>query len=67
MDNPRSAIHAIKGYFYQFDKTILELLQRSDNDAIYIEGLRTLILKPSMIIRQYNVNIMRAQSIIHLS
>lgn len=45
MDNPRSAIHAIKGYFYQFDKTILELLQRSDNDAIYIEGIEDIDLK----------------------
>ena len=39
MDNPRSAIGAIKGYFYQFDKTILELLKRSDEDVICIEGV----------------------------
>ncbi|WP_346081338.1 DUF4297 family anti-phage-associated protein [Gibbsiella dentisursi] len=45
MDNPRSAIHAIKGYFYQFDKTILELLQRADDDVIYIEGVEDIDLK----------------------
>ncbi|MGP3154720.1 DUF4297 family anti-phage-associated protein [Serratia marcescens] len=45
MDNPRSAIHAIKGYFYQFDKTILELLRRSDNDMILIEGVEDIDLK----------------------
>ncbi|MEY7635469.1 hypothetical protein AB9D22_09810, partial [Klebsiella pneumoniae] len=45
MDNPRSAISAIKGYFYQFDKTILELLKRSDNDVICIEGVEDIDLK----------------------
>lgn len=45
MDNPRSAIGAIKGYFYQFDKTILELLKRSDEDVICIEGVEDIDLK----------------------
>lgn len=36
----RSAIDTIKGYFYQFDYTILSLLKLSqDTDAITIEGI----------------------------
>ncbi|EFA7015376.1 hypothetical protein C4P28_004381, partial [Escherichia coli] len=45
MDNSRNAIHAIKGYFYQFDKTILELLQGAEDDEIYIEGVEDIDLK----------------------
>ncbi|MCL7931345.1 DUF4297 family anti-phage-associated protein [Halomonas llamarensis] len=36
----REAIDTITGYFYQFDKTILELLQQEDTDvSICIEGI----------------------------
>lgn len=36
----REAIDTITGYFYQFDKTILELLnQDNENDAVCIEGI----------------------------
>ncbi len=36
----REAIDTITGYFYQFDKTILELLRQDDNDnSICIEGI----------------------------
>lgn len=45
MDSPRSAIHAIKGYFYQFDKTIVELLRAKDDDVIYVEGVEDIDLK----------------------
>ncbi|MWT20814.1 hypothetical protein GP965_07695 [Escherichia coli] len=46
MDSPRSAIHAIKGYFYQFDKTIVELLYaQDDDDVIYVEGVEDIDLK----------------------
>lgn len=45
MDSPRSAIHAIKGYFYQFDKTIVELLHAQDDDVIYVEGVEDIDLK----------------------
>ncbi|HAS1185996.1 TPA: hypothetical protein I3819_004381, partial [Enterobacter cloacae] len=45
MDSPRSAIHAIKGYFYQFDKTIVELLHTQDDDVIYVEGVEDIDLK----------------------
>ena len=46
MDSPRSAIHAIKGYFYQFDKTIVELLRaQDDDDVIYVEGVEDIDLK----------------------
>ena len=45
MDSPRSAIHAIKGYFYQFDKTIVELLHTQDDDVMYVEGVEDIDLK----------------------
>ncbi|MBB1400792.1 hypothetical protein [Pseudoalteromonas sp. SG45-1] len=36
----REAIDTITGYFYQFDKTILELLQQEQSDALVcIEGI----------------------------
>lgn len=36
----RSAVNTIKGYFYQFDNTILELLkQKEDSTQIIIEGV----------------------------
>lgn len=36
----RSATNTIKGYFYQFDNTILEILNKSDDSAhIVIEGV----------------------------
>lgn len=36
----REAIDTITGYFYQFDKTILEILQQENNDvSVYIEGI----------------------------
>jgi hypothetical protein len=35
----REAIDTITGYFYQFDKTILELLKDDDNASICIEGI----------------------------
>ncbi|GIU18093.1 hypothetical protein TUM4261_38460 [Shewanella sp. c952] len=36
----REAIDTITGYFYQFDKTILELLQQEEsNTLVCIEGI----------------------------
>jgi hypothetical protein len=35
----RSADSTIKGYFYQFDFTILQILNASDNDEITVEGI----------------------------
>lgn len=36
----REAIDTITGYFYQFDKSILELLKKdNDNASVYIEGI----------------------------
>jgi hypothetical protein len=35
----REAIDTITGYFYQFDKSILELLKQDDKASICIEGI----------------------------
>ncbi|SET24205.1 DUF4297 family anti-phage-associated protein [Thorsellia anophelis] len=35
----RSAHSTIKGYFYQFDKTILKLLEAAADDTIVVEGI----------------------------
>lgn len=36
----REATEAITGYFYQFDKTILEILEsKKDDDVIWVEGI----------------------------
>lgn len=40
MSKPRSAISTIKGYFYQFDKSILEILDQSnETNIVTIEGI----------------------------
>jgi len=40
MSKPRTAISTIKGYFYQFDKSILEILEQSDEtNIVTIEGV----------------------------
>ncbi|MBZ2038042.1 hypothetical protein K1J08_09215 [Streptococcus sanguinis] len=40
MSKPRSATNTIKGYFYQFDKSILEILEQSDEtNIVTIEGV----------------------------
>lgn len=40
MSKSRSAISTIKGYFYQFDKSILEILEQSDEtNIVTIEGV----------------------------
>ena len=40
----RSAIDTIVGYFYQFDKTILDLLNCDDDQTIVVEGIEDLDL-----------------------
>jgi hypothetical protein len=35
----RSAHAAIKGYEYQFDRTIIEILAATDNTAVHVEGI----------------------------
>lgn len=40
MSKPRSAISTIKGYFYQFDKSILEILEQpNETNRVTIEGV----------------------------
>ena len=40
MSKPRSATNTIKGYFYQFDKSILEILEQSnETNIVTIEGV----------------------------
>lgn len=36
---PRSADYTIKGFLYQFNKTLLELLKASDDSVITVEGI----------------------------
>lgn len=40
----RSAIDTIVGYFYQFDKTILDLLESDNNQTIVVEGIEDIDL-----------------------
>lgn len=40
----RSAIDTIAGYFYQFDKTILAILNSSDDKTIIVEGIEDIDL-----------------------
>lgn len=40
----RSAVHTIKGYLYQFNLTILKILQANDGDKILIEGIEDIDL-----------------------
>lgn len=40
MTTDRTATHTVKGYYYQFDKTIIEILNlQNDNDSILVEGI----------------------------
>ena len=46
MAKERSAIATIKGYYYQFDYFILQLLKcNNETDSICIEGIQELHLK----------------------
>lgn len=48
MSKPRSAISTIKGYFYQFDKSILEILEQSnETDMVTIEGVEDIDIENS--------------------
>ena len=48
MSKPRSAISTIKGYFYQFDKSILEILEQSnETDMVTIEGIEDIDIENS--------------------
>lgn len=61
----REAIDTITGYFYQFDKTILELLSlENDLESICIEGIEDIdvIGADSTSAVQCSVSIMRKQS-----
>lgn len=40
----RSAINTIVGYFYQFDKTILDILNSNDEQTIVVEGIEDIDL-----------------------
>ena len=55
----RSAESTIKGYFYQFDNSILEILRlANDNDTITIEGIEDQLLgealKATVVVRGDN-------------
>ena len=48
MSKPRSAISTIMGYFYQFDKSILEILEQSnETDMVTIEGIEDIDIENS--------------------
>src|SRR4051794_348560 len=44
MPHTRSAYASIRGYVYQFDRTILEILQCNDDDIVTIEGIEDIDL-----------------------
>ncbi|MDY0191837.1 MAG: hypothetical protein RBR22_14025 [Desulfuromonas sp.] len=35
----RAADYTIKGFLYQFNKSVLEILKAEDNDTVNIEGV----------------------------
>lgn len=42
----RSAVNTIRGYFYQFNKTILEIISlENENDSLTVEGIEDIDLK----------------------
>ena len=48
MSKSRAAISTIKGYFYQFDKSILEILEQSnETDMVTIEGVEDIDIENS--------------------
>lgn len=48
MSKPRSATNTIKGYFYQFDKSILEILEQSnETNIVTIEGVEDIDIENS--------------------
>ena len=48
MSKSRAAISTIKGYFYQFDKAILEILEQSnETDMVTIEGVEDIDIENS--------------------
>ena len=48
MRKPRSATNTIKGYFYQFDKSILEILEQSnETNIVTIEGVEDIDIENS--------------------
>lgn len=48
MSKSRTAISTIKGYFYQFDKSILEILEQSnETDMVTIEGVEDIDIENS--------------------
>lgn len=48
MSKSRAAISTIKGYFYQFDKSILEILEQSnETDMVTIEGIEDIDIENS--------------------
>lgn len=67
MAKERSAIATIKGYYYQFDYFILQLLKcNNETDSICIEGIEDVDLKQLMKVLLFNANIMQEQNIIIL-
>ncbi|EGJ36085.1 hypothetical protein HMPREF9389_2301 [Streptococcus sanguinis SK355] len=65
MSRPRSATNTIKGYFYQFDKSILEILEQSnETNIVTIEGVEDIDIEIVMKYNLFNVNIMKKLSLI---
>ncbi len=47
----REATATIKGYHYQFDKTILEILSAADDEQVVVEGLEDVDLESPSLLR----------------
>lgn len=61
----RNAVSTLKGYFYQFDFSILQLLNLENMaDKVTIEGIEDIDITTVDSKQQYNVNIMKVRNII---
>jgi len=54
MDASRSAHHAIAGYHYQFDKSLIEILNASDGAQVTLEGIEDIDLAAQLIQCKYH-------------
>ena len=60
----RDAVSTIRGYFYQFDYSILQVLRlENDTDTICVEGIEDVEIT-RIILFYINVNAMRGQNTI---
>ncbi len=56
-DYDRSAVDTLTGYFYQFDQSILEILNLSSlEDSVAIECIEDIDVKQRLNYQQYSVN-----------